>query len=580
MRLISTVWIAVACMVLLPAAATAAKHPFDHPTVPLRCEVGEVWESRCQATTTNEQGQTVCTADGMVEACYPMAMRAKATAMAASAAASPPISSCPGNTIPERQCVSYMTKDGVSVCSPDGWIDACVDPSKEAGQTGVKSCELNRRVCVDTSPSKVINSYEVTLAEVGGCWKWQRDYTCITDNIADTCQPLRDRSECTAYTRQCITDLPGIGCVEYEMEYRCLVKRGQQREYEYCGDNTICIGGICFESGWEPDGDFAQVVADMEIARQIGVYNPDGLDIFGGVGESCRSARGFGLKNCCTKKGGAKSNNAFATELFSAAGGAALRSGSKYVFDMLYGSSDVVGWLSSGMGSMVTNTSQAASEGIANWLGSGPSFGMYGVSIGGTGAFLGTQGYLLAGGAGTGFPALYFNPYALAFAIAMQFVMEVMSCDQKEMELALKRDAGLCTDRIGSWCSKKVLGACATRKQSYCCYNSKLARIINEQGRAQLGKGWGDEKDPTCDGFTPAELEKIDFSQIDLSEFLVDVMAAVETQYAQFDLNKAKSGTWTEDAVAAGCRKALEAVGGDWTRMPDGDCKKALGVAP
>jgi conjugal transfer mating pair stabilization protein TraN len=49
-------------------------------------------------------------------------------------------------------------------------------------------------------------------------------------------------------------------------------------------------------------------------------------------------------------------------------------------------------------------------------------------------------------------------------------------------------------------------------------YNSKLARIINEQGKPQLGKAKSD-----CSGFTPEELSLLDFSRIDFTEFINDV---------------------------------------------------------
>ena len=40
-----------------------------------------------------------------------------------------------------------------------------------------------------------------------------------------------------------------------------------------------------------------------------------------------------------------------------------------------------------------------------------------------------------------------------------------------------------------------------------CCFNSMLARIVNEQGRAQVGKGWGGAQSPDCSGFTVAQLQ-------------------------------------------------------------------------
>ena len=50
-----------------------------------------------------------------------------------------------------------------------------------------------------------------------------------------------------------------------------------------------------------------------------------------------------------------------------------------------------------------------------------------------------------------------------------------------------------------------------------CNFNSKLARIINEQGRPQLNKGWGSASNPECKGFTPEEFQKLDFSKIDFA---------------------------------------------------------------
>jgi len=78
---------------------------------------------------------------------------------------------------------------------------------------------------------------------------------------------------------------------------------------------------------------------------------------------------------------------------------------------------------------------------------------------------------------------------------------------------------------LGSYCSSKFLGACVTKKESYCCFNSRLAKIINEQGRGQIGKSWGGAKSPDCSGFTPEQLQSLDFGQMDLTEFYAEIQA-------------------------------------------------------
>ncbi|WP_310698321.1 conjugal transfer protein TraN, partial [Burkholderia multivorans] len=85
-------------------------------------------------------------------------------------------------------------------------------------------------------------------------------------------------------------------------------------------------------------------------------------------------------------------------------------------------------------------------------------------------------------------------------------------------------------DSVGTYCSKKlpIVKICIEKTKSYCCYNSRLARIINEQGRAQIGKGWGSAESPNCAGLTQEEFAMIDFSRIDLSEFTSEIMANIK----------------------------------------------------
>lgn len=102
----------------------------------------------------------------------------------------------------------------------------------------------------------------------------------------------------------------------------------------------------------------------------------------------------------------------------------------------------------------------------------------------------------------------------------------LVQCKEDEKKLA-KLNKNAQTHYIGEYCSKKInLGftkICIQHKQTYCAFNGKLARIINEQGRTQLGKAWGSAESPDCKGFTPEEFQKLDFSEIDMSEFFKDI---------------------------------------------------------
>ncbi|AVL47373.1 hypothetical protein CEP74_06175 [Campylobacter jejuni subsp. doylei] len=68
-------------------------------------------------------------------------------------------------------------------------------------------------------------------------------------------------------------------------------------------------------------------------------------------------------------------------------------------------------------------------------------------------------------------------------------------------------------------------------------FTSKLARIINEQGRPQLAKGWGSAESPECKGFTPEEFQKLDFSKIDMSEFFGEIQQNFNVNFMQNQQN-------------------------------------------
>ena len=98
-------------------------------------------------------------------------------------------------------------------------------------------------------------------------------------------------------------------------------------------------------------------------------------------------------------------------------------------------------------------------------------------------------------------------------------------CEAAERELDKKDDKGLC-HRVGSYCSDKVLGICVTRKDAYCCFESKLSRILQEQGRIQINKPWGEPKKETCTGFSIAEFQMLDLSVMDFSEVYAEFIEA------------------------------------------------------
>ncbi|EEJ7181760.1 type-F conjugative transfer system mating-pair stabilization protein TraN [Salmonella enterica subsp. enterica] len=113
-------------------------------------------------------------------------------------------------------------------------------------------------------------------------------------------------------------------------------------------------------------------------------------------------------------------------------------------------------------------------------------------------------------------------------------------CSSEEKALGKAKDKKL-TVYVGEYCSKKVLGVCLEKKRGYCVFDSKLARIVQEQGRRdQLGVGFGKGKSPDCRGITVDELQRLDFGVMNFSDFYDDLNAGSEIPEDQALLKKAQ----------------------------------------
>ncbi|MBI5178176.1 MAG: conjugal transfer protein TraN [Nitrospinae bacterium] len=110
---------------------------------------------------------------------------------------------------------------------------------------------------------------------------------------------------------------------------------------------------------------------------------------------------------------------------------------------------------------------------------------------------------------------------------------------------------------VGDYCSNSwPIAGCVQMTKSYCCWDSVLSRIINEQGRLQLKRFnqfycpnwpngtcppagidpqadtsyWNTPLVPDCSGLKPEELQMLDWSKIDLGEYFTDLQNQVNQQ--------------------------------------------------
>jgi len=131
---------------------------------------------------------------------------------------------------------------------------------------------------------------------------------------------------------------------------------------------------------------------------------------------------------------------------------------------------------------------------------------------------------LLSGGAA--YAASLVNAPALLTAVATQFLTQFM-CSKEEKMLDVRDRLGLCVP-VGSYCSSSFLGVCQEKKKAYCCFESKLTRILQEQGRPQINKPWGKPKEEQCEGFTVDEFSRLDMSKMDFSEIYSEFLEAAK----------------------------------------------------
>lgn len=99
--------------------------------------------------------------------------------------------------------------------------------------------------------------------------------------------------------------------------------------------------------------------------------------------------------------------------------------------------------------------------------------------------------------------------------------MHLTKCNAEELSLAEMNEQGLCY-YVGSF-EEKFLELWKSRDQHvFCCYPSKLARLVQEQGHQQLHLKWRAAEDEQCRGLTTEQLKELNFAKMDLSKLCED----------------------------------------------------------
>ena len=422
------------------------------------------------------------------------------------------------------------------------------------------------------------------LNSTGQCWTDTAGTHCLTPPASGApttaCSALENQG-CAFIKSQCLDTLASGTCWDSVDTYDCGQQVGipgiQSSTQQQCSGPIRCMGEDCVTVNRTQSQDFTKAVALLNSAQQMAMdmtcdyanaglqqKDPSSCQVFKGKDASCKIVGGLvTLVDCCQAPSGSMGlgqyidlllatsqldNAVMRMDTTSAVRGAweTMRTPFTMAGDTWNSvQADFASNVNDLVGSDMLSVSNVAEQGlldslkgelmnsVAEWIGStfGEAAGNALFSAGGQAAFdsMGnltpaaeSGGVELGGGAAVAGEMLstLMGAYTVVM-IAVMIIQMIWSCEQPEYELAAKKQLKVCKD-LGTFCASKepITGLCLIRKESYCCYNSPLARILNEQIKPQLGMSFGTPQNPVCSGIKVSDLDKVDWSQVNLDEWL------------------------------------------------------------
>lgn len=387
---------------------------------------------------------------------------------------------------------------------------------------------------------------------------------CVDNSLrATTCEELENTSGCGFISTQCIGNATGQSgyCYVQEEVWDCGVdvpieSATASTSYQ-CDGQVRCLGTECYNPVDEKSSDFAYAAAALQIAQfaehdlDCGENPEDGsLDckIWKGEIFECKKALG-GWVDCCEAPDGVSLfdymnltwNTLKAASMTGALGEAAQSQGlMSYGADLVaQGYNAVVSsvWTSAAESgaaevaetAVLSELKQMIMDKVAAWtyetFGQAAAQTIFVSTTTATAADGTTTAASYTGSGGATFGPMIAGALSvimiayMVYQIANILVQIIWECEEREFELGAKKQTKLCTF-VGSYCADDSAFGCIEKREAYCCFNSPLGRIMQEQARPQLGRDFGEAENPECSGLEVSDLAKIDWSKIDISEWV------------------------------------------------------------
>ncbi|HEC1436580.1 conjugal transfer mating pair stabilization protein TraN [Klebsiella pneumoniae] len=455
----------------------------------------------------------------------------------------------------------------------EGEITCIDDPTDATGCTvinGIKVCESQLKPSPLPGIPKLCKKvrvkadYDFYKGQMD-CWTDPQGETHCPVNTGgnlDSCQKYEENPQCGFISSKCVDGAQGSSgtCYVHEDTYDCgtdVSVPTLEKETEYqCGGPIRCMGDDCLDLTKTQSTDFARATAllnaaqfmtqDMSCTGQDGDDNPTGdenviCSAFAGEAGECKIAVG-GVSDCCEKP----TNISLADylnlimavpKLDGAVMGLTDGNALKGAYQVLREPA-LQGWteVTKPFTSYIENVSGAVDsffqpveqfvDQLIDQLKEQVKEVMMDV-MKSAGQDAATEQAAAAASeqaaeammeTATTWLSIAMTIYTV-YVVAMVMIQMIYKCEEEEFTMNAKRALKNCT-YVGSYCKSKVLGACIEKREAYCCFNSPLSRIIQEQVRPQLGQNFGDPKNPQCEGIPLDKIAEIDWSKINLDEWL------------------------------------------------------------
>ncbi|SNB45429.1 conjugal transfer protein TraN [Geobacter sp. DSM 9736] len=458
---------------------------------PASCSGGtlNVGTDKCEAAATVNCGSW--TWDGSAEVCF-----------------SPPVCNLGVYDATANECRATITRN----CGTYGWSstqEKCIyeivcpkDGSYSLSSTVAYSPTLDK--CVSDTQHSCPAGTAYNGLPIGKC---EAVPTCTGDGI---------------YNPRFHTCYLGMNTCPLGIQYTCMNNSGTMQ----------CSPNHCFTAG--TSGTEETTTMDESMMQNDGQRDQDGncldqLFVFNGKASRCRPpGLTVGMINDCCQSDSVGSDD-MGSNISMVANGVqtAYEIGQVAYYSYMVGTGAAT----------VTPIVGTASVGIVTATGTTTVSGAVATGVSAAAAG-GSTGAAAVGTAMQAYVGALLNPATIAVAVVVMVVMKVLmgnGCDQGDIQTGMQAAAKDC-HYIGDYCEKKwPLVGCVQKAKGYCCFNTKMARIIHEQGRPQLQAfgtdgGWGTAVSPNCRGFTPDEFQSLDFSRIDLSEYFGDIQKDLDTK--------------------------------------------------